>query len=371
MIGSFTHLNILVVFFIATSAILNSVDGNLDWSEFRSVGGFSCSPLLKNSNWLLKFRQSPQNPSSCNVSSHASYAFFVGEPHTSSTLIGSILDSHPMQFIGNELDAFHYVACGCYTERRELFEAIFRSNNKQWRTGGYSYRIKDSYQGSCPDKKQLMVIGDKKAGMTASLLLSLASSRGTHEVSLFLKQFSLFVKLPLKAIQVVRNPYDTAAHIMLPEDNRCNNAFDDEANVDHCSKVKYTNKYVVGLNQSNVLLSLISRSQKLLDIKADVVSVFGSSVWFEIHAEDFVMDPLHHLANLCNYLQVDCSDNEWQLKVRQSIFKSPHYTSDSYHWCNSLLDVVSYELTKSTACSQCRSVYGRYVKDVKHILFNC
>jgi sulfotransferase family protein len=129
------------------------------------------------------------------------FCLFVGFPRSGTTLVGTLLNAHPDLVISQELDALRYVRLGL--RRDQLYSMILRRDREfaaagfQWT--GYDYAVPGQYQGRY---QRLLVIGDKRAGMTTNRL------RERPELIDVLRRT---VRVPLRVIHVVRSPFDTAA----------------------------------------------------------------------------------------------------------------------------------------------------------------
>ena len=130
-----------------------------------------------------------------------SYALFVGHGRSSHSLVAALLNAHPNMVIADELDSLRYVNEGI--SRSQLYTLIIQSAARHAQKGNrkgdlrgrsYSYQVAGQWQGKY---EQLRVIGEA----------SLATAYFHNNLPLLEKLESL-VQVPVKAIQVVRNPYD-------------------------------------------------------------------------------------------------------------------------------------------------------------------
>jgi hypothetical protein len=131
------------------------------------------------------------------------FFFLVGYTRSGSTLVGTMLNSHPDMVIAHEANAFRYVRPGI--TRNQLFAILltrdrqFSEVGREWH--GFDYRIDAGSQGHY---RQLRVIGDKHAGRT---------SRKLHRYPDLLDRLRHLVRVPIRALHVTRNPYDNIASI--------------------------------------------------------------------------------------------------------------------------------------------------------------
>jgi len=349
----------------------------LSWAAFSS-DEFSpkrCAVFIKSQRKYAGSRAVSKYPDKCTVSTNASFIFFVGEPHTSSTLVGSILDSHPDLYIANELNAFKAVVCGKYNNRQQLFKVIYHTSEpsvrKLWTAGGYDYSIADTDQGKCPNRV-IKGVGDKRAGSTSTLLTSLS-----HHIAPFLRQFSDFVQLPLRTIHIVRNPFDVAAHLMYDRDKQCDpTKVQGTKPLPSFCPASYNDLFNITTapDKSKQIIDLMQRAQQLLKVKTQMIASLGPHVWFDMYAEDFILDPMKHIDMLCDFVNVDCRGPElfeWRLKVRAAVHNTSHHTADIYHWCGKVVENVDKMINDSKKCPECGATFGRYHHELKYIDPSC
>jgi len=138
------------------------------------------------------------------------FGLFVGPNRSGSSLVGALLDAHAQALIAHELDAFEDRGSTGrlgYPDREALFAAIAensaraaRKGRKGRRRGGnVSYAVPDLHQGGATS---LRVIGTKRANRTMVAL--------EHNPRA-LEQLEQQVRVPLRLIYLVRNPFDNVA----------------------------------------------------------------------------------------------------------------------------------------------------------------
>ncbi len=131
------------------------------------------------------------------------FCLLIGYPHSGSTLVNSLLNAHPEMIIAQEADSLRYVRRGLSCN--QLYAVIlnrdrqFTAAGRHW--NGYDYAIAASGQGSF---SRLRVIGDKCIGHQAMRL---------HRDPRLLDQLRSMLRVPIRAIHLVRNPFDTIASI--------------------------------------------------------------------------------------------------------------------------------------------------------------
>jgi hypothetical protein len=192
--------------------------------------------------------------------------FLIGYPRSGSTLIGSMLNAHPNMVIAHESDLFRYVRPGM--TRNQLFAILLRRDqqfadvDRRW--NGFDYALDQGDQGQF---ETLRVIGDKHAGRAA---------RRIHENPVLLDRFRRVVKVPIKVLHIIRNPFDNVASI--------------------------------AHNRDLTLSRSIEIYRDLGVAVDDVRERLQPGELSEIRYEEFTKNPTEALINLCRFIGVDAPD---------------------------------------------------------------
>ena len=137
---------------------------------------------------------------------------FIATAHSGHSLVGSLLDAHPMMLVANEDDIFSrylghpgngYPRTPLET-RDKIFDSIFSNSLKcalysRWQHT-YNYTVPHGWGGHWMPGK-LTVIGDKKGGTTSSRLEALRSESEQKMVEVF-QEFQATLGLPIHIIHV-------------------------------------------------------------------------------------------------------------------------------------------------------------------------
>ncbi len=130
------------------------------------------------------------------------FCLFIGYPRSGHSIVGAQLNAHRAAVIAHESDAPAHILAGA--SRDELFARLlaraawFKSRGHR---SNYDYAIAHPWQGRF---ETLQVLGDKRGG---------AVSRALAEHPDLLDRTRALVRVPLRLIHVVRNPYDNIAAI--------------------------------------------------------------------------------------------------------------------------------------------------------------
>jgi hypothetical protein len=224
------------------------------------------------------------------------YCFFVGFPRSGSTLVGQLLNAHRHIAISHESDALRFVESG-RARRSELFSVILERDRAfvdrgARGAGGYAFAVPGQWQGKA---EQLRVIGDKRAASSASRL-------GRRPD--LLDQLREVVAVPIRVINVVRNPFDNISTIAKRSGRALGPVADDYF--------------------------------KLVD---DVVATNARAQDGELHqvrSEALVADPGVELTRLCAFLGVD-SPADYLEACSSIVFPEARRTRMSAPWTPELI----------------------------------
>jgi hypothetical protein len=229
------------------------------------------------------------------------YCMFIGHGRTGHSLVGSLLNGHREMVVSHELDALRLLdRAKVPVTRDQLFSAILQRNaeftglGREWEK--YSYDIPGTTQ---EDFDRLRIIGDKKGA---------ASTRRLGTSPELLGDLRETVSVPIRAVHVVRNPFDTiASRRKLKETWR-------EYGIE---------KYFA--NADNV--ELIS---EMLD--ADEL--------FRLHHEDLIDDTAGVLSDLCDFVGVE-ADEDYLTACDDFVFDSPKHTREEIDWTDEEIERIS------------------------------
>ncbi|MCI0393980.1 MAG: sulfotransferase [Chloroflexi bacterium] len=136
------------------------------------------------------------------------FGLFLGHGRSSHSLVAALYDAHPQAVMADEVDSLRYVDAGF--SRQQLFTYIATAaarharKNRQ-KTGHnnkpYVYQVPGQWQGRF---EQPLVVGEA----------SLATAR-LHDDPELLARLRRVVAVPVRFVQVVRNPYDGISRIHL------------------------------------------------------------------------------------------------------------------------------------------------------------
>jgi hypothetical protein len=223
------------------------------------------------------------------------YCFFLGFPRSGTSLVGQLLNAHRHMVISHESDALRLLETRGLTQA-ELFGMILENDRAFVRRGpeggGYDFAVPGQWQGRT---ERLRVIGDKKAGATATRL-------GRSPV--LMERLRDVVNVPIRIVSLVRNPFD---------------------NISTLASRGHT--------------SLEAAADRYFRLAGDIEATSARARDGELHRvrfEDFVADAGGELARLCAFLEVD-APADYLDACASIVFDSPRRTRTTAPWTPALI----------------------------------
>jgi hypothetical protein len=220
------------------------------------------------------------------------YCMFVGHGRSGHSLVGSLLNGHPEMVVSHELDALRLLdEAQIPLSRDQLFAAIvqrdaeFTELGREWTK--YSYDVPGTVQG---EFDRLRVIGDKKGAASTRRLGTSPELLGTLRET---------VSVPLRVVQVVRNPFDTiASRRKLLDSWR-------EYGVE---------KFFANADDADLVAEMLDDEE-----------------FFRLHHENHVSNTADVVSELCSFLGVEASD-DYLAACEEFVFDSPKQTRHDSEW---------------------------------------
>jgi hypothetical protein len=262
------------------------------------------------------------------------FLFFVGHGRGGSSILGSLIDAHPHIVVATDYELFrkwqerpdyHQNQSVLYTSLYLRSKIVAHSYIKN-QARGYSLYIDHAYMGKYD--QSISVIGEKEAGSATSLF---QTSRGNWMHSY--EQMKSTVKVPIKVMQIIRNPFDNIATMVIffqgGSDKRkelVNNGgqMDNPELVDFRIRAYFRNIHAVYTMQQDPKI--------MLDIH-------------QIHLADLVRDPMESMKGICKFLGVTCYD--WYLRTcKEHTFSDISKTRNKVTWTAAQIAKVQEEIDK-------------------------
>ena len=237
-----------------------------------------------------------------DISDVEKLVFFVGYPRSGHSIVGSMLDAHPNMIVAHEFNLFHQLRHKSHTHSKEaLFNLLYTNSYNNalngWRSGrkerkGYTLEVRGGLQGRFT---KLKVIGDKSGGQTGQ---EYEASPSTF-VRLY-RQLKQTVGVPVRAIHVVRNPYDMISTRVLYRDKDKPGSRLSTATEEH----KYNNTEHLVLQVNRTFELMLNVWNMIRDCKLTVL---------DIHIVDLIHSPRDTLQRVCDFLDLECPEDYLQV----------------------------------------------------------
>ena len=261
------------------------------------------------------------------------FVFFMGWQRSGHSIIGSLLDGHPNAIIAHEFFLFnHWEKSAHSLNRSALFNKLYKNSftNAQsgWRTWqnnqkGYNLELPNSWQGKF---RRLRVIGDKTGGEVTKMFHDKPKM-----FQFILKGLQRQVKVPIKVINVVRNPFDMIATLTL---------------------YRGANSSVVKVNatEQNKFQDLQILKKAAKDITYRAVAIHQMEKKYDldllrIYSEDFVRDPKAVMSEVCRFLRQQCTIDYLQ-QCAEKAFKTISKSRYLVEWDPAIVSFIE-ELTRT------------------------
>ena len=254
-----------------------------------------------------------------DVESIKYFLLFIGWPRSCHSIVGSILDAHPNVIVAHEFFLFTKLSEDKLLSNRfrlynQLYRNSYMSAKEGWRTynktqKGYSLAMPGSWQGRFT---KLEVIGDKCGGDTTRMYV-----QNSKKFRAIYHQLRANVKVPIKVLQIVRNPFDMIATTAL---YRGSGVHDVKYNATLSNK--YSNPRILKGATDSVLDIATAISRMIPDIHISPL---------EIHCDDLISHPFETISELCLFLNLECSPDYVQM-CADKIFKNVSASRHLVEW---------------------------------------
>ncbi|NNL66265.1 MAG: sulfotransferase [Myxococcales bacterium] len=224
---------------------------------------------------------------------------FAGYPRSGHSLVGALLDAHPEALIAHEQHVLRYVKYGF--RREQIFALLAENSARQAENGrevtGYRYAVPGQWQGRA---ETLRVIGDKRGGGTV---------RKLRARPWLLERLERRMRLPIRWLHVIRNPWDNIATIHRRSPNRT---------------LEQAADYYFGMVEGVAWLKALLPAEALCDV----------------HHRDLIADPKRELERLRDFLGLS-PDAAWLDAAAAIVWDAPHRSRHEVAWPDALHEAVA------------------------------
>jgi hypothetical protein len=225
------------------------------------------------------------------------YAMFIGQPRSGTSLLGSIINAHRNVCMSHELNALRYIRRGY--GRAQLFWLIkkrdewFGESGRKWT--GYDYTVEGEWQGQ---HEKLLVIGDKKAGCTTEMLRKYPN---------LFDKLQRVVNVPIRMIHLVRDPYNVIRTI-------------------HKKRSRTSLELA-----TKMFLDRCETNWRLMQQHGDTI--------LTIRLEELIAEPEQHLKDLCGFLGIEATA-EYVRACSSVLFEKPRQSKTEISWPPELVERI-------------------------------
>ena len=261
---------------------------------------------------------------------------FVGWPQSCHSFVGSILDGHPHILVADEYFLMTKLRLGRLPIQRDIiFKALYNSSTssiknarsmraRTERMKGYSLLFEDLMQGQFED--HIDIIGDK-AGAHVSMLLNDKTYNISKTFGILRKQ----LRVDIYVIRVVRNPYDNIATDSLYKYG-LKEKLKEMRSLENTSLLQVPKTALSGSAVGYFRLYFASEKVKAAADKTT-----------DIHCSDLIDNPREEITKLCEFLEVQCSE-DYISKCASHVFTEESHTSKLINWPSDVKESIQNKL---------------------------
>jgi hypothetical protein len=234
------------------------------------------------------------------------YCLFIGYSRSGHSSVGALLDAHPNVRIVSELGDLKYANLGF--KRWQIYYLLLKKaksySDKDKTIGGYKYYVPNQWQGKFTELK---IAGNKQGEET---------TRRIQESHRYLERLRKTIKIPIKFIHVVRNPYDNISTM--------------------CKK----DPTLEGDLEKSIFYYF-----SLCETIADLKKTLNPPDLFELRHEDYIQYPKYYLKEICEFLGVETTQ-EYLEDCAKIVYKSPNKSRHSIAWNPEQIEQVQTKINQ-------------------------
>lgn len=243
-----------------------------------------------------------------------SLCLFVGYARSGHTLVASLLDAHPNIVISIEWNLLLHLKLG-YTKNQLIHSIVKRSEYFSTRLKntwtGYSYKIRDSWQGRYDSLK---IIGDKFGEVNA---------RSINKDPFILDLIEKKTGLQPKIIHVVRNPFDMITTTVIRK-----------------FEMERIEKKPGPLDLLPVIYRIFQNADIVMKLKKE-----NNYPIHDVFHNNLITNPDSTLRSILDFLEVPCS-KDFLENCSEILFKTSNKSRYQITWPSELISFVENEMKK-------------------------
>ena len=286
------------------------------------------------------------------------FVFFVGNIRSGSSILGSLMDAHPHVVIANEWRFPDFTTLESDSLKGNLFNTLYSAclaKKRIEKSGkGYTLEVKGMWQADYD--RYIDVIGDKTAGSEIPYLTDTAKFDENFKVLL------RSLKIPILAIQPIRNPFDMIA----------TRAVIEQSSVKRSEGVAKFVSLKQAFNISNDATQTMSRAKNdsLQFYKPEAINnmtdetfryfraaeevaekVIGKKNVLQVHNCDLVHDPKGTILKVFNFLEVNVTEHYLDVCARK-VFGSESRSRNTVAWSLEQIERIQMKMKKYEALNR-------------------
>ena len=281
------------------------------------------------------------------------FVFFIGYQRSGSSIMSSLMDAHPHTVVSYQYGNVFTDNKKSLTDKNYLFNELYRKSQKDAASGdrsesiqakNYSLHVPSQWQGKYD--RHISLIGNKNAGKTVAIYVSSPST--------FIRRYKMLQKsigVPMKAVFVVRNPFDIISTAALYDNSNKLSEFVNIKPVNNVSEKLQRQTSVAEYKsamkrlyesgnlkefqdarfETDTLASFVKKAANSAKGIEGIIDLMGSENVWQVHNMDLVNEPKKTLIEMCDFFEIDCSPDYIET-CAGTVFKSVSKTRELLVW---------------------------------------
>lgn len=264
------------------------------------------------------------------------FLFFIGYPRSGHSIVGTLIDAHPGAIVAHEFNLFSKLFQNgarkqLLRDKETLYNALYQNSIRHatlgWRSmssryyerKGYSLHFNSSsFQGRFD---HLKVIGDKSGGVTTHCFYA--------DPTLFVEMFNKIVhsvRVPIKVLHVVRNPYDMIATRLMYRKSE-----------DKGKKINTTQNLI---NDKKIIVRATEALRAEVKAVNSFLNQFKQLEILEVHIEELIYNTKTTISAICTFLGLECSQSYLEM-CDDKVFDEPSRSRTGIEWDKKSREIIN------------------------------
>ena len=260
------------------------------------------------------------------------FVVFVGFARSGHSIVGALMDAHPDMVIAYEYNVLKYMKKLTSNNDplllfNKLYNNTYISATRSWYSEkearkGYTLSVsQNSWQGRV---RRLRVIGDKSGSMTV-----LQHKMDPTKCQYLVDKMQGNLGISVKAIRVLRNPYDNIATVLLYNTMKIGEIPRNSSEIANFRKPAIATKHI------SDYFELASGANRIItDCHLPVLYV---------HLSDLISQPISVMRDMCDFVGVECSV-DYLDACAGKLFPSLSKTRNLVKWSQEQIDNVAQNI---------------------------